>query len=271
MGTHATTLRRLRHSAFAFAVACGALAAPAVTVAATAHGSGGSGLIGSGDGTAPPASTTTPVIHVVNTPVSVKGDGIALSTRRVGETGARLAFTGTASGDAGRVLEIEYRSRRHPRWRPIARATVHGDATFVTRWRVRACGRLRFRALLLPVSAAGTGQSSGSSISLTGARITPALVVTVFRSARATFYGPGFWGHRTACGERLHRTTLGVASRTLRCGTKVAVYYRGREIVVPVIDRGPWGRHPARWDLTMATARAMGISTSVTIGTLQVR
>jgi rare lipoprotein A len=81
----------------------------------------------------------------------------------------------------------------------------------------------------------------------------------------ATLYGPGFYGSITACGERLGQRTLGLAHRTLPCGTPVAIYYRGRTIVVPVIDRGPYANH-ADFDLTMATAQALGIPGTATIG-----
>ena len=49
---------------------------------------------------------------------------------------------------------------------------------------------------------------------------------------------------------------LGVAHKTLPCGTMVTFRYRGRAIRVPVIDRGPYiaGRE---WDLTGATAAAL--------------
>ncbi len=66
---------------------------------------------------------------------------------------------------------------------------------------------------------------------------------------------------------RLQKTTLGVASRTLKCGTKVAVDFRGRELTVPVIDRGPFGGQ-ASWDLTLATADALGVKDTSRIGTL---
>jgi rare lipoprotein A len=73
----------------------------------------------------------------------------------------------------------------------------------------------------------------------------------------ATWYGPGFYGRRTACGLRLGRTTPGVAHRRLPCGTSVTLYYRGRFATVPVIDRGP--HVPGvTWDLTAATARNLG-------------
>ncbi len=91
------------------------------------------------------------------------------------------------------------------------------------------------------------------------------MTVIIYRPATATQYGPGFYGHRTACGAVLRRKTLGVANRTLPCGTRVAVYYGGRMIVVPVIDRGPYTRG-VDWDLTEATGRALGIRGTARIG-----
>lgn len=66
-----------------------------------------------------------------------------------------------------------------------------------------------------------------------------------------SFYGPGFYGHRTACGQVLTPSTVGVAHRSLPCGT--AVRFRnqrnGDEVVVRVLDRGPYVRGRT-WDLT---------------------
>ncbi|MDQ4146048.1 MAG: septal ring lytic transglycosylase RlpA family protein [Actinomycetota bacterium] len=73
----------------------------------------------------------------------------------------------------------------------------------------------------------------------------------IYRRGEATWYGPGLYGNRTACGQTLRKKTLGVAHRTLPCGTKVDFLYKGRTITVPVIDRGPYGE--ADWDLTNAT------------------
>ena len=95
--------------------------------------------------------------------------------------------------------------------------------------------------------------------------VPPTVQVTVYKPARATRFGPEFYGHRTACGQVLRPHTLGVANRTLRCGTAVAIYYRGRTITVPVIDRGPYA-NGADWDLTAATARALGIGGTAMIG-----
>ncbi|HYI45968.1 MAG TPA: septal ring lytic transglycosylase RlpA family protein [Actinomycetota bacterium] len=89
--------------------------------------------------------------------------------------------------------------------------------------------------------------------------------IRVYSRSPATWYGPGFWGQRTACGERLQKGTLGVAHRTLPCGTKVSLLYRGRTITVPVIDRGPYGHH-YDWDLTQETAERLRFRESSTIG-----
>lgn len=56
----------------------------------------------------------------------------------------------------------------------------------------------------------------------------------------ASWYGPGFFGNRTACGQVYDATIIGVAHRGLPCGTLVTLRYRGLEVTVPVIDRGPY-------------------------------
>ncbi len=88
-----------------------------------------------------------------------------------------------------------------------------------------------------------------------------------WKASTVSFYGPGFycvwnrvksclpqvgsfvWPKHTACGVLYTRTVVGVANRTLPCGTLVAFSYRGRTVIAPVIDRGPYvaGRI---WDLS---------------------
>jgi rare lipoprotein A len=77
----------------------------------------------------------------------------------------------------------------------------------------------------------------------------------IYRRGPATWYGPGFYGNKTACGRTLRKRTLGVAHRNWPCGTKVNFLYKGRTITVPVIDRGPYGE--ADWDLTSRTAKRL--------------
>lgn len=83
----------------------------------------------------------------------------------------------------------------------------------------------------------------------------------------ATWFGPGFYGHTTACGQTMTPTLVGVASRTLPCGTLVQVDYRGHQLTVPVLDRGPYGHIGAAWDLTAGAARALKITETVRIAT----
>jgi len=58
---------------------------------------------------------------------------------------------------------------------------------------------------------------------------------------RASWYGPGFHGKRTASGERYDMNELTAAHRTLPFGTRVRVRntQNGREVVVRINDRGP--------------------------------
>jgi rare lipoprotein A len=88
----------------------------------------------------------------------------------------------------------------------------------------------------------------------------------VHTSGIATWFGPGFYGQRTACGQTLTPTVIGVANRTLPCGTLVKVTYKGHALTVPVLDRGPYS-HIADWDLTAGAAQALSISETVRIGT----
>jgi peptidoglycan lytic transglycosylase len=81
--------------------------------------------------------------------------------------------------------------------------------------------------------------------------------LTAYRQAAASYYGPGLYGGGLACGGTLEPGTLGVANKTLPCGTRVKLLYRGRSVTVPVVDRGPYvaGRD---FDLTEATKARLG-------------
>lgn len=61
----------------------------------------------------------------------------------------------------------------------------------------------------------------------------------------ASWYGPGFYGRKTASGERLSKDTMTAAHRTLPFGTKVRVtnLSNGRSVVVRINDRGPFKGH----------------------------
>lgn len=242
-------------------LAC-ALALP--SIAAAASGSGGGGLTGgssTGGGTAPTSTPTSPVTtKPASEPVTVSEDGITLQTKSSALLRRRLSFSGTAPGAAGRTIEIEREGRAtHGLWQPTVSATVAGDGSFRAVWHTSQVGRFALRAV--------TSGSSTARATAVAASVPNSPMVSVYRGARATIYGPGFYGHRTACGGRLRRATIGVANRTLPCGTEVSLVYGGRELTVPVIDRGPYA-NGASWDLTTATADALGMNGTAWIGAI---
>jgi peptidoglycan lytic transglycosylase len=125
--------------------------------------------------------------------------------------------------------------------------------------------RLALLAASIFAVAAPTGAraDTGGVSSAPGVRPTPLHSTT--RKALATWFGPGFYGQTTACGQTLTPAVVGVANRTLPCGTLVKVGYHGRRLTLPVIDRGPYGNNGADWDLTAEAARTLGIEDTVHI------
>jgi peptidoglycan lytic transglycosylase len=103
---------------------------------------------------------------------------------------------------------------------------------------------------------AGAGGTSAPSTATGAGKVHPTGI--------ATWFGPGFYGKQTACGQTLTPSVVGVANRTLPCGTLVKVVYRGHTLTVPVVDRGPYAHH-ADWDLTAGAAQALGITETVRI------
>lgn len=81
------------------------------------------------------------------------------------------------------------------------------------------------------------------------------------RWALASWYGPGLYGNRTACGQTLQSWTRGVAHKTLPCGRRLRICFR-RCTVTRVIDRGPYVG-PREFDLTAATRYAIGFPNGV--------
>jgi rare lipoprotein A len=114
---------------------------------------------------------------------------------------------------------------------------------------------------LIPTAAqAGTGGASSftapkptAASTSAGARL---YTFSPWRVAGASWYGPGLYGNGVACGGTLRPSTIGVAHKTLPCGTMVKFKHRGNVVMAPVIDRGPYISGRA-WDLTEAAAEAL--------------
>ena len=167
---------------------------------------------------------------------------------------------GTLAGaGANAPVAIERLDAARGTWTTIAGARTAADGTFTAQWRADHIGRFTLRAVPGGAAVADAGQSSA-----------PTAQLTVYRAATASWFGPGFYGKRTACGETMSPTLLGVAHRSLPCGTLVDVSYAGHSLTVPVVDRGPY-RSGVSWDLTTATASALGLDQTARIGALALR
>jgi rare lipoprotein A len=245
------TPRAYAHSIALICAVAAALCVPALSHASSGGGglSGGSGAQGGSGG-----QGAQPQAQPGDQPVSASADGITVATDSSALLRGSLRFTGSApQSDAGDTVEIQrFGHETGWTWAPTAEAEVQSDGSFAAVWDTDHIGRFDVRAVL-------TGSGAGASSDW------PTVTVTVYRPAIATLFGPGFYGKRTACGEILRRDTIGVANRTLPCGTLVSLIYQGQTLVVPVIDRGPYA-NGADWDLTMATGRALGIDTTVSLG-----
>jgi rare lipoprotein A len=133
--------------------------------------------------------------------------------------------------------------------------------------------RIDFRTTLRLAAALATAACAASSAASAFADAggaasapPPPASSTAGTSAIATWFGPGLYGKQTACGQTLTPGVVGVANRTLPCGTLVSVTYKGHSLTVPVLDRGPYS-HGADWDLTAGAAAALGITETVRIAT----
>jgi len=234
--------------AFVAALATASIATPS---ALADTGSGGTTAPAPGDSspTAPPdaapgdsAPTAPPDAPAGDLTPTNKYDVLIGGTARFSSR-----VDGAREGDA---ISIQ---RRDPAagWVEVATATAGADGAFAATWKAAETGSFQVRGVAQRESAqAGTANAS------------PAMTLTVYRPTMAST----FYDRTTSCGT-LRPTTLGVAHKTLPCGTKVAFFYRGRSITVPVVDRGPY-RRGFTWDLTEAAAEKLGFEGIGKVGSL---
>jgi hypothetical protein len=180
-----------------------------------------------------PAAAASPVhtsLTVHRSQLNVLDDHQAIVTGSLRESHA---------GRAGRIVALQELTGHG--WRTLTRARTHTGGRFKLSFTPHSVGsdqvRLRFN-----------GDAYGRPAHRPLGRL------NVYRLAGASWYGGG---GSLACGGSLSSSTLGVANKTLPCGTEVTLRYGGRTVRVPVIDRGPYveGRE---FDLTEATKVALG-------------
>jgi len=82
-------------------------------------------------------------------------------------------------------------------------------------------------------------------------------------TGQASWYGPGFYGNRTASGEVFRPGTFTAAHRSLPFGTRVKVtnLNNGRSTVVRINDRGPYSGGRII-DLAHGAATDLGVTAS---------
>jgi rare lipoprotein A len=178
----------------------------------------------------------------------------AVNVDRHVRLGNRLVVRGRLSpAEGGRKVRL--RARIAGRWHTVDRTRSGRGGRFRTVWRPGRHGVFRLR-----VVAPNHGVPDAS------ASRTRARRAFVYRPAAASWYGPGFYGNRTGCGGRLGYNQLGVAHKSLPCGSRVRLRYRGRTVTVPVIDRGPYAGN-REFDLTAATKRRLGFPSTGTVWT----
>ncbi|MGE5335842.1 MAG: septal ring lytic transglycosylase RlpA family protein [Nitrososphaerota archaeon] len=154
--------------------------------------------------------------------------------------GRGLAVSGKVRPGGRRRVKVVFRGPD----RGVRGVTTRANGTFVLRWVPGRTGNYAVRAYGVHDRHARASHS-------------PARRLTTYRLAGASYYGPGLYGNGVACGGTLMPGTMGVANKTLPCGTEVKLRYHGRTVTVPVIDRGPYvaGRD---YDLTTAVKLRLG-------------
>jgi len=170
----------------------------------------------------------------------------------VGVLAVVLATSGAVSGLAEAQAQTKTQAKaahvaRHQRRR--AKAAAARKARIARQRRLAAARRAR--------RAASRARARSVSRALPGG----------WKTAKASWYGPGFYGHGMAGGGKLEKTSMVVAHKTLPFGTLIEFSHDGRTVIVPVQDRGPYvsGRE---FDLGPGTAKALGMFHT---GTVQYR
>jgi hypothetical protein len=182
--------------------------------AATAGANGGTA--------APVAAATAPATPTASRARTRTVLGVLSQRTRVraGRT-ARIAGR-VRPAAAGRLVVLQRRAHRH--WVTIARTRTRAHGRYTLRYRTRDAISAALRVRV----AGGHG--------LTG-RTRSVGRLEAFRPALASWYGEG---QALACGGHMTPGMMGVAHKSLPCGTKVTIRYRGHQVRVPVVDRGPY-------------------------------
>ena len=196
-----------------------------------------------------PSPAPTPTAAAVATKAS--SSLTVRSVRRTVMAGDHIVVRGALRPvGAGRAISLQL-ARGGGGWTTVDHDRTDRHGRYILVWRAARTGSKRVR-----VHFGGTRELS-SSRHLAG-------TAHIYRRALASWYGPGLYGGHLACGGTLTPGTLGVANKSLPCGTKVTLHYRGRTVRVPVVDRGPYVG-AREFDLTAATKAKLGFGSTGTV------
>ena len=196
------------------------------------------------------APSTTPAPTA--TTAATKRDATLRVTKR--RLNVRAGRTARLSGRllpaaAGRTVTLERRGAKG--WKTIDKARTTRGGAFRLAFRARkvdtAVVRVRF---------GGDGQTRPKTRRVGR--------LNVFRPALASWYGPGLFGNRLGCGGTLNAGTVGVAHKSLPCGTNIVLRKGSRIVRAKVIDRGPYVG-AREFDLTQATKQRLGFGSTGTV------
>ena len=169
---------------------------------------------------------------------------IGLRGRRLNVKAGRPAFVAGRVAPARPGVVVALQARRGGRWVRLDRDRTSHTGRFALLDRVVRAGSAQVRVVAAGKSGIRWGKRGAGRLN-------------VYRYAQASWYGPGFYGRRTGCGGRLGYSQVGVAHKSLPCGTKVTFRRNGRTVTAPVIDRGPYVGN-REYDLTAVTAQRLG-------------
>ena len=186
---------------------------------------------------AAPATKAQPSLRVTKRRLSVRAG-------RTARVSGRLA-----PAAAGRTVTLERRTGRG--WKTVDKARTTAGGRFVLRKR------------------SGKVDTAAARVRFAGdARTAPAVRrvgrLSFFRPALASWYGPGLYGNKLGCGGTLTPGTVGVAHKSLPCGTRLVLRKGNRTVRARVIDRGPYVG-AREFDLTQATKQRLGFGSTGTV------
>jgi rare lipoprotein A (peptidoglycan hydrolase) len=189
-------------------------------------------------------SAPNPTAQVANGPLVIRAvSSLAVDkVHRNVVAGRTISVRGSLKPLTGkRPVALQVRSGKS--WTTVDNDHTTSAGQYSLKWRAKKVGSRRIR-----LEFAGSDQQTPANRGLGYAN--------VYRSAMASWYGPGLYGNKLGCGGHLSPSTIGVAHKHLPCGTKLTLRYKGHTVRATVVDRGPFvgGRE---FDLTAATKQKL--------------